>query len=298
MPTASEAKTSRLYEWVKSNGIVAITIVGVLLYIIFSIPATFFYARLGTTPSEVGISYTSILSGSTLGALLIVAALMTGGIYVLAFLLGWLSYTIFYFTVKFLRHPRLMLTRDQDLDLDRFEQKLMIVRSIHEGSVSNWQEIERALRRNRYLEREEHWTPADFLEIHAVNKRKVYMKIFMSNILSVAHMLRRSVKYLYPLILLFIITATVILIVIANAQAGEVLQGRSYLGSQIGLFDYHAEKVTIRPASATTKNILINLTGKQVFLLGENAQYIIIYLPGSRLTTRIPVSAVIVSSSP
>src|SRR5215467_11524945 len=75
MNTSDGTPRERFY-WLKSNPLLVITILGLLLYAVFSIPATVFYARLGTTPSEVGFTYTSILSGSTLGALLILGCFL------------------------------------------------------------------------------------------------------------------------------------------------------------------------------------------------------------------------------
>ena len=61
MPEAPQT-TDSLIGWLKNNVIAVITLTGVFLYIIFSIPATIFYGRLGTTPSEVGFNYSNILS--------------------------------------------------------------------------------------------------------------------------------------------------------------------------------------------------------------------------------------------
>jgi hypothetical protein len=66
-----------------NNPLVALTIFGLLLYAAFAIPASFFYGRLGTTPSEVGYTYASILSGSTLGALVIAGSFLFALYYVI-----------------------------------------------------------------------------------------------------------------------------------------------------------------------------------------------------------------------
>lgn len=64
--------TNGLLPWIKSYQAVSFAVLGILIYIMFSVPAAVFYARLGTSPSEVGFNYTTILSGSPLGLVLIV----------------------------------------------------------------------------------------------------------------------------------------------------------------------------------------------------------------------------------
>jgi hypothetical protein len=42
-------------DWFKEGGLLVVTLTGLLLYFFLSLPATVFYARLGTTPGEVGV---------------------------------------------------------------------------------------------------------------------------------------------------------------------------------------------------------------------------------------------------
>jgi len=58
--------TKKTLEWVSESGILAVTVIGLILYFFLSIPVTLFYSQLGTTPGEVGINYVNLLSGSTL----------------------------------------------------------------------------------------------------------------------------------------------------------------------------------------------------------------------------------------
>jgi hypothetical protein len=62
-------------DWLKGLGVLTLTFLGLILYICLAAPTTIFYTRLGTTPGEVGITYTSLLSGSLLGIIAMIAAL-------------------------------------------------------------------------------------------------------------------------------------------------------------------------------------------------------------------------------
>src|ERR1039458_1943915 len=70
-------------NWIKSSGLLSLTVSGIVLYVVFSISATIFYDRLGVTPSDVGVTYSNVLSGSTLAAFAF--------IFVLAVLLSYLA---------------------------------------------------------------------------------------------------------------------------------------------------------------------------------------------------------------
>jgi hypothetical protein len=83
-------------HWVINNPLVALTILGLLLYAAFAIPATVFYARLGTTPSEVGYTYATVLSGSTLGALAIALFFLIAVLYAGQFTIIFVIYTVFF----------------------------------------------------------------------------------------------------------------------------------------------------------------------------------------------------------
>ena len=81
-PVQLKTPTHILLQWVRDNTLAALTILGILVYVIFSVPTTYFYARLGTTPSEVGVTYATIVSGSTFG-LLLIAGLLAIALYYL-----------------------------------------------------------------------------------------------------------------------------------------------------------------------------------------------------------------------
>jgi hypothetical protein len=76
MSVPQENRRGTLLEWVKDSGLLTITILGLLLYTLFAIPTTIFYRILGASLAEVGITYTGLLSGSTLSLMLIVLAIV------------------------------------------------------------------------------------------------------------------------------------------------------------------------------------------------------------------------------
>ena len=103
----------------------------------------------------------------------------------------------------------------------------------------------------------------------------------------------------YPLaVISSVLLAIFIMLLMANTQAEEVVHGKGYLGAQLGLWDYRAEKVTIMSVSPSASDSLKQLVGKTTFLLGQTAQYIIIYDPSSRHTIRIPIGVITISDSP
>ena len=129
-----------------------------------------------------------------------------------------------------------------------------------------------------------------------LNSLKIYRRVIWSGLSLIKIALRPRRWYVYALFLI-IICFTILLAVIANAQAGDV-KGEAYPEGQVGLFEYHAEIVDVRPVSANAAESIEDLAGKRVFLLGQNAQYIVVYSPASRSTIRIPVNTEVVTSTP
>src|ERR1700690_670576 len=92
---AHEGITKSL-EWIKESGLLAVTVLGLILYFILSIPATLFYSQLGTTTGEVGINYVNLLSSSTF-ELLVIFAVLAGTIFVGGFIIAY--FLIFAYTI-------------------------------------------------------------------------------------------------------------------------------------------------------------------------------------------------------
>jgi hypothetical protein len=109
--------------------------------------------------------------------------------------------------------------------------------------------------------------------------------------------LRPRVWYIYllfPALIIFTISFTLL----AINQANQVIKGTAESTNQYGLLDYNVETVRIMPAQAEAKQTIAPLVGKKLYLLGQNAQYVILYAPQNRSTVRVPTAAVIIASSP
>lgn len=93
---SSNSHITSALEWIKESGLLAVTVVGLLIYFFLSIPATLFYSRLGTSPGEVGLNYANLLSGSTFELLIIfimlASAVLSGGFFLAYF--SMLVYTL------------------------------------------------------------------------------------------------------------------------------------------------------------------------------------------------------------
>jgi hypothetical protein len=291
MPVTSEATPGGLSQWLKSSPVVVLTIFGVLLYAMFSIPAVIFYARLGTSPSEVGFTYASVLSGATFGTVGILSLLVLFAFYIIAMILG-IGYLVGGI-VMFLFLPGLF-GEDRKLDADQFDRKIRIAKRIYPKKESGWAEVERDLRRRRELFGLEERTCDEAKELKHLDSQLIYTRVILS---ALKHWLRPRIWYVYVLFLV-IIGVTGLLVVIARNQADTVLHGETYFGNESGFFAYHADIAYVRPVSTETAKSVQQLVEKRLFLLGENAQYIILYSPDRRSTIRIPVNAVVVTSSP
>ena len=285
------------FRWLVNNPLVALTIIGLLLYATFAIPATFFYGRLGTTPSEVGYTYATILSGSTLGALIIVACSLLVIFYIVQLALVSVLYGIA-FRVSFIvmRHPTI-LRQDWRLDTDQFEEKLTITKKIYSYDQETWKDLERAFRRRRALMKMENPSAAEESEMKALGRRIPRLQVKHLTSLIVRG-LRPRFWYIY-FVLPVLVAFTIILTAIAINQASHVTNGTAETtGNQYGLFEYNVESASVAPAQRKDRRSIDPLVGKKLYLLGQNAQYVILYVPQLRSTVRIPIAAVIVTSSP
>lgn len=295
MSSASEA-SNQLVDWFKSNGLLIVTLGGIFLYIIFAVPATIFYNRLGTTPSEVGITYASLLSGSTFGVLFALAT-------ALALIVSLRAITIYialmFWPVQgfsFLREARRIggITPLTGSDQD-FEERIRLAKAFYLSLAENqderavWDRLEATRRRMRELRHLGVWTIEQ-------NSEYEDLKRFWNTALPtpgrfIARRARRIPGVTITICALIVIVA---LPVLAYVQAGHVLEGHPYPFDQLGV--YHAEPATISPTSTNSSQDITKLTRKQLFFLGQNAQYVLLYVPKPKTTVRIPVAQVIVMS--
>jgi len=282
-------------HWLINNPLVVLTILGLLLYATFAIPATVFYASLGTTPSEVGYTYTTILSGSTLGAVFIVLAFVLVLLYVVQFTIIFVIYFLLLrFTFNYVRHPGL-LAYDWNLDADQFEHKLAITKKIYAKDQATWDKIERMYRRRRALKKMENPSGSEKSEMKALRFGipKLQGKYLASLFIRAVRPRAWHIYLLFPVLIFF----TIIFTLMATNQADHVINGTAEsTGGNVGLFEYNVEPVTIIPAQRENKQSIKPLVGEKLYLLGENAQYVILYVPQERSTVRVPTAAVIISS--
>ena len=285
-------------QWLRSNALGVLTIFGILIYAVFSIPTTFFYVRLGTTPSEVGFTYASVLSGAALGTTVILGLLIALFLYVVILFVYLIVLELFtiYMLVRFSTQPWLM-KRDQKLDIDRFDAKLTIFEDIHFKTEPSWTVVERKLRRKRELSRLEDLTPAEASEMKMLNSERIYLRQLLSVFPSPKQLLRPRRWWVYGFFI-YMIAATAVLTGIAVQQANDIRSGHAYDKRPSAFFEYHAEPVSISPASAPPPKSIQKLIGKRIFLLGQNAQYVVLFLPQNESTVRIPVDTVVVTSPP
>ena len=181
MSEPQENRRGTLLEWVKDSGLLTVTILGLLIYALFAIPTGVFYFFLGASLAEVGITYTSLLSGSVLGLMLIVGAL----VYVLTF-----SYCM-YFMYRSARsiimpakavkkdvsaarnkYPR---RKDWRLDDEDFDERLRWLKArysrtpVRDDSLRlGWEEFESNLRRRRELRKKANLTSDESFELQSI----------------------------------------------------------------------------------------------------------------------------------
>jgi hypothetical protein len=165
MSVTPKATPSGFSHWLQGNVAVALTIIGALLYAMFWIPAIFFYAHLGTSPGEVGFTYSTVLTGSVLGTIAILGTLLIAVYYIVFVSLSVLLYLLWLLAlIWILFHPSLR-KKDENLDADQFERKLRIAKRIYPRRDVPWSDVERLLRRRRELGRLENRTSAEAVEL-------------------------------------------------------------------------------------------------------------------------------------
>jgi hypothetical protein len=304
-PVQPETSISILLRWVRANVLATLTILGILIYAVFSIPATYFYARLGTTPSEVGVTYSTIVSESTFGLLLLVALSLAALYYLFLIALVAITYSAgFWLLWAIVRHP-ILRQKDEDLDEEQFKEKLIILQDAFHGTSEIWLEIELDLWRRRDIYGAKQRTLEDVAELRKNRNLRIYARMLWAGYRRARERLTpRSIKAIGTVIILGFAVICIMLTWIARIQSEEVEQGSRVFGTQIGTFDYHAQPVTLHPDSAGDEKILERLAGplsgpnSMMYLLGQNAQYLIIYSWAENETIRVPVSEATVSSVP
>ena len=291
-----------MWNWLKSNAAPTITILGVLIYVMFLIPETLFYDNLRTTPSEVGLTYFSALTRAVPG---LVVALVLLVVYL--FLAIGIAYFLAFALYLFLLGPSVVLpslsTMDGQVDQAKFERNLRIMRFLYREPEPAWPEVEYELRRRRELQGvAEPWTVAQQRKIQDVTKKYSYGKIVGSIYPALGRWLCRYRSLFYGLVFVgfcfLIVRATIWAGGVAVKQADEVRSGGLPAGIQLGFLGYQVETVYVRSASTDSSITVRALAGEPVFMLGQNSENVVIYVPKCDATVRIPVAIVTISSAP
>lgn len=290
--------TSPFSRWLQHNSVVILTVLGILLYTTFDLPAVYFYGRLGTSPNEVGLTYSTVLSGAPIGIVVAILAFIVVGGFIIGAAVDLATVVcLVRVAIGFSLRPGL-LAEDSKLNLEQFLTKLKIGRRAWMGSKDSWRTFEQTLSRRRELMMLDNPTPADRAQL------RQYRHIGRLWVISISPLGRLSPSWKisrrrYPwAVISSVLLAILATLFLANTEAEAVLHGKGYIGAQIGLLDYRADKVTIMSISPSASDSLEQLTGKTVFLLGQTAQYVVIYAPSSHHTIRIPIGVITVSDSP
>jgi hypothetical protein len=296
--------TNGLLSWLKSYQAVTFAAIGILIYVIFSVPAAYFYASLGTSPSEVGFNYTNIISGSPLG-LAVIVTVTIAALYVYGS--NW-SLTYILYTSLFIRFIRVPIESYKDLDARQFAKKLKEMKRSYNLTKPSWEEAVQSLMRLRALSRQESLTPDEMAEKKNLEakSRQIHTHVYIpTSPLKVWKRMSRKnpTRASISLITFLAVIVTAGLAFFAGVQADSVKYGNTFWGSTIGLFDYRAQPVYVKSASADGDTHIPRIAPcyTKVFLLGENAQNVIVYVPsnsspGGGFTARLPVSDVILST--
>lgn len=333
MPGKSSQRGRQVLDWIKDRGVLVVTLTGVILYFFLSVPAAIFYAQFGVSAGEVGISYASLLSGSTVEIFLMVL-ILTGALFLAAYLLSVAVGFFFVFFVYFpymLFHTKFLIFRnidklnDQQFDrllranlriLHRF-QRLLQDFGFQKGDPDKdiWMiATERRLRHTRDLlkQRKELWIKLDELQkqdaptittaaqLELINSQISIRKYERGReVLSENYLIVKTTMqhWGWVLVISFIsVTVVILLPVLAFIQANEVRNGNPYFGNEAGVFDYHADLVKVTPISNQPAPSINALRGEELFLLGENSQYAVLYAPSHHSTIRVPINSVVIST--
>lgn len=310
----SSSETSarpQVLEWLKEGGLVAITITGLLLYVFLSLPATVFYTRLGTSPGEVGITYVSLLSGSTV-ELLAILIILTAIFLLVAFLVAFVSFYARYSYITFIEWRPFRHILKKPLG-QRTAEELEETISLAEKTLRRLPEL---------VEVAEVPDPDSYIASTLAHYRRMWELLQLDaptqeqiteldDLRSNAPDLPDSPSELaWPLTKVWIrrrgrllaaffvvITVIILLPTLAFFQASQVLDGKEYFGHNLGAFDYRADLVEVNSTSPHPAPSIQSLTKKKLFLLGQNAQYVILYSSSDHSTIRVPITSVIINGA-
>ena len=291
-------------EWVKTSGLLFVTVLGILLYIVFSVPASIFYGRLGTTPGEVGITYSSLLSGSTFG-ILIILLVLTATLLAASFFSVFMALSLqsSLFRNRYMMNQPFSGKAEWELTDEEYEQRMVKIREVAATFPELWDarkalvdEMEPHLRRRRELAMLGVRTADQQAGLDADLRPQNSPSRFRTTLAGTQRWMRRRERVLFIAFPLLIVV--IVLPGIAYVQAGQIINSRPFTGGRLNFFDYRADLVSVTPASETARPDLKPLIGKRLFFLGQNSQDMIFYSPTTKATIRVPSVAAVVTSIP
>jgi hypothetical protein len=290
----------QILAWIRDNGILALTASGIAAYVILTLPATVFYRRLGTTPDEVGITYTTLLGGST-PAMLLLATCLAAVFFALAAVLAILG--LYLRTAPLMVRMFRVITSGpaRSTDDEKFEARISLLKDLYtkipelaDIRPGSPEEDIQKLRQARELA---------LLGVRTEDQSKLQDQLAISTDMPLdrfwtAVTNRVIQRWGRPLgVFSFAVVAFVLLPLSAYLQAGMVAQGKVDIVSDLGLVSYRAHPVTISPATLPAKDFVQPFSGQRLFLLGQNSEFVVLYAPASQATIRLPVASVIVSGT-
>ena len=308
---ASNNSLRKSLDWVRESGLLAVTVIGLILYFFLSIPATLFYSQLGTTPGEVGLNYVNLLSGSTFELLvisiLLAIAVLVGGFLVVYFLIAIYSVTLYVYRFRTIggnlpREDRLTLSYERDLAIyRRLPEYFQTRRMFWPNYPETVDEVKSKMARRLDLLKAPNLTSEESAAVSGIESRlsiprkNIIWKGLARSVVALFLMIRHRIRKLVVSFALAIVI--IVLPVLAFIQARQVYDGHAYFASDSGIFDYSADPVIVYPVTpAAATQATLNLKDKKLFLLGENTVDAVLYSPADHATIRVPIDSVVIST--
>jgi hypothetical protein len=308
---ASNNSLRKSLDWVRESGLLAVTVIGLILYFFLSIPATLFYSQLGTTPGEVGLNYVNLLSGSTFELLvisiLLAIAVLVGGFLVVYFLIAIYSVTLYLYHFRTIgrnlpREDRLTLSYERDLAIyRRLPEYFQTRRMFWPNYPETVDEVKSKMARRLDLLKAPNLTSEESAAVSGIESRlsiprkNIIWKGLARSVVALFLMIRHRIRKLVVSFALAIVI--IVLPVLAFIQARQVYDGHAYFASDSGIFDYSADPVIVYPVTpAAATQATLNLKDKKLFLLGENTVDAVLYSPADHATIRVPIDSVVIST--
>lgn len=286
---AAGGRWGGLRSWLSDLGALAITAIGLALYVAMRIPTAVFYMRLGTSPEEVGIGYTDILSRSTLGTLV---CLVVGSVFVYSSL-SYLSIALV--GTRTVAIARTLWNHEGDIttmDDAAFEARVVALRVVAAKHpvfftrlAGDVDEYCRRLRRRRELARLANPTDAEVSELASLQGLRTTVPQTLRAMLALGSPSRRHVQRLIAVSAVVVLAA---LTTLATFEAEAVRDGDSPWLHEVPLFSFDAQPVELVPLDDPQAGLAELTRRSELFLLGRNDSVVVLYDADSDDTLRVP----------